>query len=115
MQKFFFCLVLSCFVAEIAFAASGGGGMPWETPLSTIQDSLTGPVAGVISLIAVVVCGVALIFGGDFSGFVRGLINVVVVISIVVGASSLISRLFGTSGAVIPAEMMSPSTPDVGK
>ncbi len=115
MQKIIFYLVLSFFAAEIAFAASGGGGMPWETPLSTIQDSLTGPVAGVISLIAIVVCGVALIFGGDFSGFVRGLINVVVVISIVVGASSLISRLFGTSGAVIPVEMMSGSTPEAGK
>lgn len=115
MSKFIFFLLFSLLAADLALAASGGGGMPWETPLSTIQDSLTGPVAGVISLIAVVVCGVALIFGGDFSGFVRGLIKVVVVISIVVGASSLISRLFGTSGAVIPAEMMSPSTPDVGK
>lgn len=101
MRKSLFILLLGLFAAEFALAAASGGGLPWESPLNTIKDSLTGPVAGVISLVAIVVSGVALIFGGDFSGFVRGLINVVLVISIVIGASSLLSNLFGSSGAVI--------------
>ena len=35
-----------------AFAAGAGGGLPWETPLNRIAQSLTGPVALSISLIA---------------------------------------------------------------
>ena len=26
-------------------ATSGGGNLPWETPLQTLRDSITGPVA----------------------------------------------------------------------
>lgn len=113
MRKYFFILILGLFAAELAMAATSGGGLPWESPLSTIKDSLTGPVAGVISLVAIVVSGVALIFGGDFSGFVRGLINVVLVISIVIGASSLLSNLFGSSGAVI-THLTSPPPAEAG-
>jgi type IV secretion system protein VirB2 len=98
---FLFIMLLG---TQIALAASMGGGLPWETPLSTIKDSLTGPVAGAISLVAIVVAGAVLIFGGDFSAFVRALINVVLVISILIGSSSLLSHLFGVSGAVIRRE-----------
>jgi type IV secretion system protein TrbC len=41
-------------------AASGGGGLPWETPLETLRDSITGPVAYAISLMGVVVAGATL-------------------------------------------------------
>ena len=33
-------------------SSAGGGGLPWEGPLKKIADSLTGPVALAISLIA---------------------------------------------------------------
>ncbi|MBP2463923.1 type IV secretory pathway VirB2 component (pilin) [Rhizobium sp. PvP014] len=33
-----------------ACASSGGGGLPWESPLQQIQQSITGPVAGFIAL-----------------------------------------------------------------
>jgi type IV secretion system protein VirB2 len=32
-------------------ASTGGGSLPWETPLQTIADSLSGPVAYAVSLI----------------------------------------------------------------
>lgn len=101
MRNYWFIILILFLSAEVALAASAGGGLPWESPLSTIKDSLTGPVAGIISLVAIVVAGAVLIFGGDFSGFVRSLINVVLVISIVIGSSSLLSGLFGVSGAVV--------------
>ena len=101
MKKVLFFLILSLWITDLSLAATGSGSLPWESPLGMIKDSLTGPVAVLISLIAIVVCGVALIFGGDFSGFVRSLINVVIVISIVLGSSSLITRLFGVSGALL--------------
>lgn len=87
-------------MSELAMAAIGGT-MPWETPLQTIKDSLTGPTAGFIALIAIMVCGAILIFGGDFSGFARTLINVVIACSVILGASAIVTNLFPSSGAVI--------------
>lgn len=102
MKNRIFFLLFLLFAADLALAANGGGALPWESPLSTIKDSLTGPVAGYIALIAIMVCGALLIFGGDFSGFAKNLINVVIACALILGASSVISNLFGTSGAVIP-------------
>ncbi len=87
-------------VSELAFGATGGT-MPWETPLQTIKDSLTGPTAGYIALVAIFICGAILIFGGDISGFARTLINVVLACAVMLGASSIVTNLFPSSGAVI--------------
>lgn len=111
MRNLLFLLFLSLCVTEIAMAAAGGGGLPWESPLSTIKDSLTGPVAGYIALIAIMVCGALLIFGGDFSGFAKNLINVVIACAVILGASSIITNLFNVSGAVISAPATSNSQP----
>ena len=64
-------LALLLFVAPAAFAGGGGGGLPWETPLNRIAQSLTGPVALSISLIALMVAGGTLVFGGELSEFAR--------------------------------------------
>ena len=41
-----------------AFATTTSGtSMPWETPLQTVQDSLSGPVAKAIGIIAIVMTG----------------------------------------------------------
>ena len=47
--------VVFSLVPQVVFAASGGGGLPWEGPLTTIQISLTGSVAISIALIAIAV------------------------------------------------------------
>lgn len=80
--------------------ASTSAGMPWESPLQRIGASLSGPVAGVISLIALVVCGMALIFGGEIGEFTKRLLYVVMVIAVLVGAATLLTTLFGSTGAV---------------
>jgi type IV secretory pathway VirB2 component (pilin) len=84
-----------------AFASSsGGGGLPWESPLQTVVTSITGPVAFAISVIGIVATGAQLIWGGEVSGFARSLIYVVLVIAIIVLATNLLSTLFGV-GALI--------------
>jgi type IV secretion system protein VirB2 len=35
-------------------AGTGGASLPWETPLQNVQQSLTGPVAKGIALVAIV-------------------------------------------------------------
>jgi type IV secretory pathway VirB2 component (pilin) len=87
---------------DLASAATGGGsGLPWETPLETLRDSITGPVAYTISLLGVVVAGAALVFGGEINDFVRRMIMLVLVISLIIFAANFLSTLFNT-GAVIP-------------
>lgn len=44
-----------------AFATTTG--LPWESPLQKILDSLTGPVAKILGVIAIVIAGFGMAFG----------------------------------------------------
>ena len=92
-------LAVAVLAAEPALGSDTG--MPWEAPLTRIQNSMTGPVALAVSILGIFVCGALLIFGGDMQEFVRRLIYVVLAIGLLVSASSLISLLFGFSSAVM--------------
>jgi type IV secretion system protein VirB2 len=91
---------LSLFLIEPAFASSGGGGLPWESPLQQIQQSITGPVAGFIALAAVAIAGGMLIFGGELNDFARRLCYIALVGGVLLGATQIVA-LFGSTGAVI--------------
>lgn len=95
-------LSLLSFLAHLepALASSGGGGLPWESPLQQIQQSITGPVAGFIALAAVAIAGGMLIFGGELNDFARRLVYVVLVAGILLGSTQIIA-LFGATGASI--------------
>lgn len=56
--------VLAVTLPGIVEASSSGAGLPWENGLQTLQRSITGPVAMVISLLGIVVTGAMLIWGG---------------------------------------------------
>jgi type IV secretion system protein VirB2 len=108
-KKFFAVMAMSCLVltwvfvvADVASAAGGGGGsgMPWETGLVTLTDSITGPVAQAIGLIAIVAAGAALIFGGDMTGFMRTTVYIVLVLGLILSASTLLKTFSGTSANV---------------
>ncbi|GLR98906.1 MULTISPECIES: TrbC/VirB2 family protein [Bradyrhizobium] len=94
-------LLLALVMLDPVFASSSGGGnLPWESPLQQIQQSITGPVAGFIALAAVAVAGGMLIFGGELNDFARRLMYVVLVAGILLGATQIVA-LFGASGASI--------------
>lgn len=87
--------------AETAHAsAGGGGGLPYESALMKLQQSATGPVAFVLSIVGIVVAGGTLIFGGDLSGFFRTMVILVLVIGILVSSVNVLQTLFG-HGATI--------------
>jgi type IV secretory pathway VirB2 component (pilin) len=79
--------------------AAGGTALPWETPLTNLQTSLSGPVAKVISIIAIVVAGAALVFGEDLGQFARRLMLVILAIALIVGAVSFFGSIGFTAGA----------------
>jgi len=90
-----------CATVDAALASStGGGSLPWESPLQKIQQSITGPVAAAIALAAVAIAGGMLIFGGELNDFARRLCYIVLVAGILLGAQQIIS-LFGSTGATI--------------
>lgn len=93
-------LLLSISLAEPALASSGGGALPWESPLQQIQQSITGPVAGFIALAAVAIAGAMLIFGGELNDFARRLCYVALVGGVLLGATQIVA-LFGATGASI--------------
>ena len=90
-------------LAPPAWAASGGGGLPWEQPLTTLANSFTGPIPYAISLMGIVVTGAMVIFGGELGYFVRGLLVLVLVIAMIIAAKNFLSGLGLGTGAEIAA------------
>jgi len=80
--------------------AATNADMPWEGPLQTILDSITGPVAEIIAILAIAVTGLALAFGDSSGGF-RKLIQIVFGLSIAFAATTLVTNFFGFGGGAL--------------
>ena len=94
-------LALILLIPAHTFAATGGGGaLPYEPWLTSLTNSVTGPVAFTLSIVGIVVAGGVLIFGGELNAFFRTMIFLVLVMAFLVGAQNIMSSLFGR-GAVI--------------
>ena len=95
---------LACAITLAAAASTpafaGGSGMPWETPLQSIVDSVQGPVARVVGVIIIVITGLTLAFG-DTSGGFRRLIQIVFGLSIAFAASSFFLSFFSFGGGAL--------------
>ncbi|HCU05281.1 MAG TPA: conjugal transfer protein TrbC [Coxiellaceae bacterium] len=91
---FLFFLLL----APVTFAAETG--LPWESPLEKILNSLTGPVAKILGVIAIVIAGFGIAFGEAGSGM-RRLFQVILGLSIAFTASTMMVSLFGFSGGAV--------------
>lgn len=90
-------------IPQQAMASVGtGGSLPYESWLTDLRNSVTGPVAFALAIIGIVVAGGVLIFGGELNGFFRTLIFIVLVMALLVGAQNMMSTFFGR-GAVIAA------------
>ena len=102
-KNIIFSTLIFTLSATAAYASdTQGGSLPYESWLRTLQQSLTGPVAFSVSLIGIVSCGATLILaGGDINKFMRSLIYIILVMTLLVGANSLMTRFF--NGAVIAA------------
>ena len=82
-------------------AHAAGSAMPWEGPLTSILQSIEGPVAKIFGTIAIIMTGIGLAFG-DAGGGMRNLIKIVFGLSIAFTATSFFLSFFSfTGGAVI--------------
>jgi type IV secretion system protein VirB2 len=94
-------ILLFLLLTPAAWAGGGGGGLPWETPLNRVATSLTGPVALSVSLIALMVAGGTLVFGGELSEFARRSCVAVLAIAFLVLGAGFMTALFGVGGATV--------------
>jgi type IV secretion system protein VirB2 len=89
------------FAPQHAFATEGdGGALPYESWLTALRTSVTGPVAFALSIIGIVIAGGVLIFGGDLNGFFRSLIFLVLVMALLVGAQNVMGTFFGRGAEI---------------
>jgi type IV secretory pathway VirB2 component (pilin) len=94
------CSFLLCGLLTVP-AHAAGSNMPWEAPLTSILESIQGPVARIVAVIIIIITGLTLAFG-DTSGGFRRLIQIVFGLSIAFAASSFFLTFFAfTGGAVV--------------
>lgn len=97
-------LALVLLAPQLALASEGtGGSLPYESWLTNLRNSVTGPVAFTLSLIGIVVAGGMLIFGGELTAFFRTLIFIVLVMALLVGAQNMMSSFFGRGAEIAAA------------
>lgn len=83
-----------------ALASSAGGGLPFDSWLTKIQKSITGPFAFSAAIIGLVAAGATLIFGGDMNGFMRTLVFFVLVLSFLVAAQNTMTAITGKGAEI---------------
>ena len=91
------CLVVATLAAfpDSALAAGGGGtAMPWEGPIESVLNSLTGPVAQALCILAVVALGFGMAFS-EGGGMMRRSMGILFGCSIAVTAVSFATTFFG--------------------
>ena len=75
-------------MSKYAYAA-----LPWDDALGKLKDSLTGPVAKAIGVIAMAITGAMLAFGGELSEFAKRMCMVVLALAVMLLANTMISGL----------------------
>ena len=96
---FFWTVIL--FLCSPLYASTGQTGLPWEAPLQTLQNSISGPFAVLIAIIALAAIGVTLIFGGEWNEFARRGVFAVCAIAMLVGGAVIMTTLFNVSSACV--------------
>ena len=87
-------------VLLLAGVAHAGAGLPWESQLDKVSNSLSGPVAKAIGLIAMILCGIGIGLS-EGGGGARKLLIIGLGLSIAFSARSFWLSFFGASGGFI--------------
>ena len=92
--------VLTIALPARAFAAAVGGGvLPWDTPLTTLQTDLQGPVAHAVTTAAVIGAGLTWAFSEHGTG-ARKVSALAFGGAAALGATQLMTAIFPFAGAL---------------
>lgn len=89
---------LAAFVFLSLPAFAGSTGMPYETKMEKIQDSLTGPVAKFVAVCLIVLAGFGLAKSNDMGQGVGFLVRVVAGLTIVASCTTFVLPWLGFGG-----------------
>ena len=94
--------LLTTALALSSVTAFGGAvGLPWENGLTTIKNSMSGPVMLSIGVIVIVAIACAIAFAGEITEILKRFSSTTLALGAGFGAIGMITALFGTAGAVI--------------
>lgn len=85
--------------ARALAAVAGGGALPWDQPLTTLQNDLQGPVAHAITTAAIIGAGIMWSVSEHGTG-VRKMSALAFGGSCALGATQLMTALFPIGGAL---------------
>lgn len=95
-------LLLLLFAVQAAAYAGGTGFLPAiESPILMLANSFSGPIAFSMGVLAFGVCVGHLAFTHDFKTLGSGAAIIVVAVGLAVGATRLMTTLYGVLGAVV--------------
>ncbi len=100
-RKAFVAVGVAALASQAAHASTNTAFSMIETPLQALQTSLQGPVALAIGVIAMAITGGMLIFGGELSDFGKRTSYVVLILSVLLTANTLVHVLFTSATATI--------------
>lgn len=92
-----FAVILNVIISVPVYASSAG--MPWETPLNALLDSLTGPVSRVLGAVSIIGLGIGIAFS-DGGGMMRKALWVVMGLAIAFNALSWGLGFMGFGGGL---------------
>jgi type IV secretory pathway VirB2 component (pilin) len=94
------CGVLTIALPARAFASVAGGGvLPWDAPLNTLQTDLQGPVAHAVTTAAIIGTGITWAVSEHGTG-VRKMSALAFGGAAALGATTLMTALFPAAGAL---------------
>ena len=99
MKKMFPMIMIFCLSISLTYASSISGTYAWDSLLSKIINDLSSNVAIAIGIISIIICGMIMAFT-DLQAGGKRLLQVLLGLSIIFGASTLLSSLF-SKGAII--------------
>lgn len=99
-MKKIFLLLLFILSANQLYA---GTGLPFESTLTTVSNSISGPVALSIGVVALAVAAFTFAFNPELNGMLKGLIGISLALSIVFLGKAFIEKVFkpASTGNVI--------------
>ncbi len=85
---------------SLAHAAGAGATMPWDTNLTKVSASFTGPLAYAMAIIGCVGAGAILIFAQEIPYFLKAVCFIVLAASFMCGSNALAATM-GWTGAIV--------------
>ena len=94
-------LCLLVMVADSALASTGAQGFEYEDALEKFSQSITGPVAFFIAIIAMAASGFGIVFGGELTGWIKIACGIICMVGFIVCSANIYEKFFGVSAALI--------------